>query len=55
MYHLKIVKSGESLSKKTKHYYGDPQKYKAIFEANKAVLKTPDLIHPKQELIITKL
>ena len=55
VYHRHIVKSGESLSKIAKHYYGDPQKYKAIFEANKAVLKTPDLIHPKQELIIPKL
>ena len=47
VYHRQIVKSGESLSKIAKHYYGDPQKYRAIFKANKAVLKTPDLIHPK--------
>ncbi len=46
------VQSGESLSKIAKHYYRDPMKYSAIFEANKDILKSADLIHPGQELTI---
>lgn len=52
IYHRLVVKSGESLSKIAKHYYGDPIKYKAIFEANTNILKIPDLIYPDQELVI---
>jgi len=55
VYHRHTVKSGESLSKIAKHYYGDPMKYKAIFEANTNILDNPDLIHPKQELVIPNL
>jgi len=46
------VKSGESLSKIAKHYFKDPMKYTAIFEANKDLLDNPDVIHPGQELTI---
>ena len=46
------VGKGESLSLIAKHYFKDPMKYKALFEANKDVLKNPDIIHPGQELII---
>ncbi len=55
IYHKHTVKSGESLSKIAKHYYGDPMKYKAIFEANTGILKNPDVIHPDQELVIPNL
>ena len=55
VYHRHVVKSGESLSKIAKHYYGDPMKYKEIFEANTNILKNPDLIHPDQELVIPNL
>ncbi|GAA4274227.1 LysM peptidoglycan-binding domain-containing protein [Aquimarina gracilis] len=55
IYHRHVVKSGESLSKIAKHYYGDPMKYKAIFEANTNILKNPDIIHPDQELVIPNL
>ncbi|AXT59903.1 LysM peptidoglycan-binding domain-containing protein [Aquimarina sp. AD10] len=55
VFHRHTVKSGESLSKIAKHYYGDPMKYKAIFEANTNILKNPDVIHPDQELIIPNL
>jgi len=55
IYHKHVVKSGESLSKIAKHYYGDPMKYNAIFEANTGILKSPDVIHPDQELIIPNL
>ena len=52
VYHRHVVKSGESLSKISKHYYGDAMKYKKIFEANTNVLKNPDVIHPEQVLVI---
>jgi nucleoid-associated protein YgaU len=44
------VVRGDTLSKISKQYYGDPNKYNTIFEANKPMLKTPDLIYPGQML-----
>ena len=55
VYHRHTVKSGETLGKIAKHYFGDPMKYKEIFAANSDILKNPDLIHPDQELIIPNL
>ncbi|OUS20094.1 peptidoglycan-binding protein [Nonlabens dokdonensis] len=55
IYAKHTVESGESLSLIAKHYYGDPMKYKQIFEANTDQLKNPDLIHPGQELTIPNL
>ncbi len=55
VYHRHTVKSGETLGKIAKHYYGDAMKYKEIFAANTDILKNPDLIHPDQELIIPNL
>ena len=55
IYHRHTVKSGETLSKIAKQYYGNPSKYQAIFKANSDILKNPDLIHPGQELIIPNL
>ena len=55
VYHRHTVKSGESLSLIAKKYYGDPMKYKAIFEANTNILSNPDVIHPDQELVIPNL
>ncbi|MBC2840202.1 LysM peptidoglycan-binding domain-containing protein [Robiginitalea sp. SC105] len=52
VYHRHVVKAGESLSKIAKHYYGDPMKYKQIFEANRNILNNPDVIHPDQVLVI---
>lgn len=46
------VVSGETLSKISKHYYGDANKYMKIFEANKDILKDPDLIKVGQKLKI---
>lgn len=46
------VKSGESLSKIAKHYYKDASAYMKIFNANKNILKDPDMIHPGQVLTI---
>ena len=44
------VKSGDSLSKIAKRELGDPNKWHAIFEANRDTIKDPDLIHPGQVL-----
>lgn len=55
VYARHTVESGESLSKIAKHYYGDPMKYNAIFEANRNILKNPDMIHPGQDLVIPML
>ncbi len=49
------VKSGDSLSKISKEHYGDPMKYNTIFEANKPMLKSADLIYPGQVLRIPPL
>ncbi len=52
IYHRHVVKSGESLSKIAKHYYGDAMKYQQIFSANTNILSNPDVIHPDQVLVI---
>ena len=49
------VKSGDTLGKIAKHYYGNAMKYTAIFDANTNILKNPDVIHPGQELVIPNL
>lgn len=46
------VKKGDTLSKIAKAHYGDWRKYTDIFEANKPMLKDPDLIYPGQTLRI---
>ena len=46
------VKSGDNLSKISKQFYGDPNKYMKIFEANKPMLSHPDKIYPGQLLRI---
>jgi nucleoid-associated protein YgaU len=46
------VKSGDSLSKIAKEFYGEASKYPQIFEANKPMLKDPDRIYPGQMLRI---
>ncbi len=46
------VVKGDNLSKISKQFYGDPNKYMRIFEANKPMLKSPDLIYPGQMLRI---
>jgi nucleoid-associated protein YgaU len=55
VYHRHEVKSGESLSKIAKHYYGDAMKYPKIYEANRNILDNPDMIHPGQMLVIPNL
>ena len=47
-----IVKSGDSLSKIAKHFYGDANKWKKIHAANRDAIPNPDLIHPGLKLTI---
>ena len=49
------VQPGDSLSKIAKAHYGDPMKYKEIFEANQPMLKDPNVIFPGQTLRIPTL
>jgi nucleoid-associated protein YgaU len=49
------VVSGDNLSKIAKKFYGDANKYPAIFEANKPMLSHPDKIYPGQMLRIPPL
>ena len=49
------VQAGDSLSKIAKAHYGDPMKYKEIFEANQPMLKDPNMIYPGQTLRIPAL
>ena len=49
------VKKGDSLSKIAKKYYGDPMKYKQLFEANQPLLKDPNKVFPGQQIRIPKL
>ena len=49
------VVSGDSLSKIAKKQYGDAMKYPVIFEANKPMLKDPNLIYPGQVLRIPSM
>ena len=41
---------GDSLSKIAKREYGDANKWRTIYEANKDLVNNPDLIYPGQEL-----
>ncbi|MEZ4699892.1 MAG: peptidoglycan-binding protein LysM [Rhodothermales bacterium] len=49
------VKKGDSLSKIAKEVYGDFKKWEKLFEANKEVIKNPDLIYPGQQIRIPEL
>jgi nucleoid-associated protein YgaU len=46
------VVSGDSLSRIAKREYGDADKWRVIFEANRDKVSNPDLIHPGQILTI---
>jgi nucleoid-associated protein YgaU len=48
------VKGGDSLSRIAKYIYGDASAFPKIFEANRDILKTPDVIHPGQVLKIPR-
>jgi LysM repeat protein len=46
------VKSGDTLSKISKQFYGSANEYMRIFYANRDTLSDPDKIQPGQQLII---
>jgi len=46
------VKPGDTLSKISKQFYGSPNDYMKIFNANRDKLNDPDKIQPGQELKI---
>jgi len=46
------VKSGDTLSAIARDHYGDASLYPEIFDANRPMLKDPDLIYPGQVLRI---
>ena len=50
-----VVVSGDSLSKIAMREYGDAQGWSKIYEANRNLIKDPDLIYPGQELQIPKI
>ena len=46
------VQAGDTLSEISRQYYGDPNQYMKIFNANRSLLKDPNTIRPGQELLI---
>ncbi len=46
------IKSGDSLSKIAKQYYGDASAWNKIYQANQGVITDPDKIYPGQKIII---
>ena len=46
------VVAGDSLSRIAKREYGDANAWHRIYEANRDIIKDPDLIHPGQNLTI---
>lgn len=47
-----VIQSGDTLSKIAKKYYQDAMQYPRILEANKEVIKDPELIYPGQKIRI---
>ena len=50
--HTYVVVKGDSLSRIASGQYGDAQKWRRIYEANRDLIKDPDLIYPGQQLRI---
>jgi len=49
------VQKGDSLSKIAKMHYGNANKWSALFEANREVIKDADLIYPGQQIRIPEM
>jgi nucleoid-associated protein YgaU len=47
-----VIKAGDTLSAVAKKYYGNAMDYPRIFEANREVIKDPDLIFVGQKIRI---
>lgn len=48
------IEKGDTLSGIAKRFYGDPNKYHALFDANREVIKDPDKIYPGQRIRVPK-
>jgi nucleoid-associated protein YgaU len=46
------IRSGDSLSKIAKEFYGNAADWQKIYQANKDTIKDPDLIYPGQKIKI---
>lgn len=46
------IQSGDSLSKIAKKFYGQANDWNKIYEANKDVIKDPNMIYPGQKIVI---
>jgi nucleoid-associated protein YgaU len=49
-----LIESGDTLSAIALRFYGDASAYPRIFEANREVIKDPNLIFPGQKIRIPK-
>lgn len=47
-----VVKKGDTLQKISNKMYGTTRRWKEIYEANKDILESPDLLKPGQKLVI---
>jgi nucleoid-associated protein YgaU len=47
-----VIQKGDTLSKIARQYLGNAMDYPKIFEANREVIKDPDLIYPGQKIRI---
>ncbi len=48
-----VIVKGDTLSKIAKQFYGDANQYPKIFEANREVIRDPNLIFPGQKIRIS--
>lgn len=51
---LYVIKSGDTLGKIAKEFYGKASAYMKIFEANRGVIDNPDRIYPGQTIRIPR-
>jgi nucleoid-associated protein YgaU len=47
-----VIQSGDTLSKISKRFYGTPNRYQDIFQANRDRIKTPNALKVGQEIRI---
>jgi nucleoid-associated protein YgaU len=50
----KLVATGHTLWALSQSYYGDPTRYPAIYEANRAQIHNPNVIYPGQVFVVPK-
>lgn len=50
-----VIQPGDTLSKIAQRFYGNAAKYGELFEANREVIRNPNLIFPGQKIRIPKV